>query len=53
MSNCRSLGSGTAENKIKEWRLSHPSATKKQRKDDTGLSYPTIRKWWSIDKQTQ
>ena len=29
------LGSGTAENKIKEWRLSHPSDTKKQRKDDT------------------
>ena len=44
------LGSGTAENKIIEWRLSHPSGTKKQRKDDTGLSYPTIRKCLSIVK---
>ena len=42
-----------AENKIIEWPLSHPSGTKKQRKDDTGLSYPTIHIWWSIDKQTQ
>ena len=53
MSNCSSLGSCVAENRIIEWRLSHPSGTKKQRKDDTGLSYPTIHKWWSIDKQTQ
>lgn len=45
--NGRPLGSGTAENKIKEWRSLHPEGTKKQCKDDTGLSYPTIRKWWS------
>lgn len=31
---------------IKEWRVEHPNGLKKQCKDETGLTYPTIRKWW-------
>ena len=42
----RPKGSGTAEKKVQDWRKQHPDGTKKQCKDDTGLSYPTIRKWW-------
>jgi hypothetical protein len=42
----RPKGSGTAEDKIKQWKVDNPAGTKKQCKDETGLSYPTIRKWW-------
>lgn len=31
---------------VLEWRESHPDGTKSQCKAQTGLSYPTIRKWW-------
>lgn len=39
-------GRPSAEQKVREWQKQHPSGTKKQCKDDTGLTYPTIRKWW-------
>lgn len=31
---------------VEEWQCQNPNGTKKQCKDQTGLSYPTIRKWW-------
>lgn len=42
----RPKGSGTAQEKVHKWQTVHPTGTKKQCKDETGLSYPTIRKWW-------
>ena len=44
--NGRPKGSGTAQKTISEWRKENPGGTKKQCKDATGLTYPTIRKWW-------
>lgn len=44
--NGRPIGSGTAQNAIYEWRRYHPKGSKSQCKAETGLSYPTIRKWW-------
>ena len=35
------------KNIVIEWRQNNPDGSKKQCKDDTGLTYPTIRKWWS------
>lgn len=32
---------------VLKWRQQNPNGTKKQCKDETGLTYPTIRKWWS------
>lgn len=34
---------------VKQWRENHPYGTKKQCKDDTGLTYNTIRKWWNYE----
>ncbi len=34
-------------NIVREWRTNNPDGTKSQCKNDTGLSYPTIRKWWN------
>ena len=31
---------------VYEWRQQHPDGTKSQCKKETGLTYPTIRKWW-------
>lgn len=45
--NGRPKGSGTAEQKVREWQKLHPEGSKSACKADTGLSYPTIRKWWS------
>lgn len=42
----RPEGSGTAQKEIIEWQKKNPGGTKKQCKDATGLSFPTIRKWW-------
>lgn len=42
----RPVGSGTAEQQVLVWQQQHPQGTKKQCKEQTGLSYPTIRKWW-------
>ena len=42
----RPLGSGTAQQTVFMWRQQHPDGTKSQCRAETGLSYPTIRKWW-------
>ena len=31
---------------VLEWQQQHPIGSKSECKSDTGLSYPTIRKWW-------
>lgn len=49
--NGRPKGSGTAEQTVMEWRQEHPEGTKKECKDSTGLSYPTIRKWWNQEEE--
>ena len=42
----RPAGSGTAQEQVYKWRQQHPEGEKSQCKQETGLSYPTIRKWW-------
>ena len=44
--NGRPRGSGTAQETVQRWRRENPEGTKKECKDVTGLTYPTIRKWW-------
>ena len=39
-------GRPSAQVRVYEWRQQHPEGTKSQCKKDTGLTYPTIRKWW-------
>ena len=36
---------------VYEWRRQFPNGTKSQCKTETGLSYPTIRKWWDFRKE--
>ena len=43
----RPKGSGTAEAKVKAFRTANPEGTKSQCQKETGLSFPTIRKWWN------
>lgn len=51
--NGRPVGSGTAQKKVLEWREANPSGTKKECKEATRLTYPTIRKWWdTVDEMT-
>lgn len=42
----RPKGSGTKQEIIQEWRRNNPKGTKKECKEQTGLTYPTIRKRW-------
>lgn len=42
----RPKGSGTAEQTVREWQESHPNGTKADCIRDTGLSKPTVYKWW-------
>lgn len=44
--NGRPKGSGTAEEKVMEWRRQHPAERKIECHRDTGLSRVTIDKWW-------
>ena len=46
--NGRPKGSGTAHVSVQEWRRQNPDGGKKDCKEATGLSYPTIRKWWDV-----
>lgn len=39
-------GRPSAQQTVEEWQHRNPGGTKKACKDETGLSYPTIRKWW-------
>lgn len=45
--NGRPKGSGTAALRVYRWRQKNPAGTKKSCKEETGLTYPTIRKWWN------
>lgn len=42
----RPRGSGTAQNTVRIWRQNHPDGRKIDCHRDTGLSRPTIDKWW-------
>ena len=42
----RPKGSGTAENTVKEWRAAHPDGRKADCIRETGLTKPTVYKWW-------
>jgi hypothetical protein len=44
--NGRPLGSGTAQDRVVEWRQQHPEGRKMDCHRDTGLDPKTIRKWW-------
>lgn len=39
-------GRPSAQAKVERWRMMNPEGTKRECKDELGLSYPTIRKWW-------
>ena len=42
----KSQGRPSEREQVHKWREQHPNGTKSQCKTETGLSYPTIRKWW-------
>lgn len=42
----RPKGSGTAREKVQDWRLRHPDGKKIECHRDTGMSRVTIDKWW-------
>ena len=42
----RPKGSGTAQEKVYQWRQKHPGGRKADCQRDTGLDPKTIRKWW-------
>ena len=44
--NGRPKGSGTAEQTVREWQESHPAGKKADCIRETGLSKPTVYKWW-------
>lgn len=43
----RPKGAGTAKHKVREWQLLHPEGKKVNCIRDTGLSKPTVYKWWN------
>jgi len=42
----RPKGSGTAEQTVREWQMLHPEGRKVDCIRETGLSKPTVYKWW-------
>ena len=44
--NGRPKGSGTAQHKVQDWRRNNPFRTKADCIRETGLSKPTVYKWW-------
>lgn len=42
----RPRGSGTEEHKVRDWQSSHPNGKKSECIRETGLSKPTVYKWW-------
>ena len=45
----RPKGSGTAQQQVLEWRESNPDGTKYRCIKETGLSKPTVYKWWDTE----
>ena len=48
--NGRPVGSGTAQERVSEWRQQHPEGRKADCHRDTGLDPKTIRKWWDMEQ---
>lgn len=50
----RPRGSGTAQEAVQRWRQENPDGTKYRCIKDTGLSKPTVYKWWDkpIERET-
>lgn len=44
----RPKGSGTKQEQVQAWRKNNPKGTKAQCIRDTGISKPTVYKWWDI-----
>lgn len=44
--NGRPIGSGTKQEQIGAWQREHPNGTKAQCIKETGISKPTVYKWW-------
>ena len=42
-------GAPSKQGTVMVWRVRHPKGSKAECKRDTGLSYPTIRKWWDAE----
>ena len=49
----RPKGSGTAKNLVTAWRLQHPKGRKADCIRETGLSKPTVYKWWDSSEPLQ
>ena len=47
----RPKGSGTGEDIVGEWQILHPSGKKAECIRETGLSKPTVYKWWSTPEE--
>lgn len=47
----RPVGSGTAQDQVLDWQANNPDGSKSDCKKETGLSYPTIRKWWNTERK--
>lgn len=47
--NGRPKGSGTAQDKVIEWQQKHPNGKKADCIRETGLSKPTVYKWWTSE----
>ena len=43
----RPAGAGTAQEKVQQWRENHPNGKKADCIRETGLSKPTVYKWWN------
>jgi len=48
--NGRPKGSGTAQTKVSKWQQEHPNGKKADCIRDTGLSKPTVYKWWTSEQ---
>lgn len=46
--NGRPRGSGTAHETVQRWRCKNPEGTKYRCVKETGLSKPTVYKWWGV-----
>lgn len=49
----RPIGSGTAEQTVLEWRQQHPEERKVDCIRETGLTKPTVYKWWNQEGENR
>ena len=50
---CTNGGRPSAQEQVHSWRQQYPDGTKSQCREETGLSYPTIRKWWDYEPKVR